>query len=201
MRTDLTNWKPLTVTEVSNLFSAVSIYWGIAGGWALDMHLGRKSREHSDVDIVIYRKDQQVVYQLLKNEWVLYKAKDGKLSLWGEGDYLNTVNDIWISKNNQSPWAFQIMLMDCEQDKWVYRREKTIKIPKGEVFSANEKNIPYLKPAIQLLYKGGSSHIREKDLNDFKTILPTLSLEEKIWLEEALELQFPKGHNWIQNKK
>ncbi|AQQ53563.1 nucleotidyltransferase domain-containing protein [Planococcus lenghuensis] len=158
MRTDLSNWKLLAITEIYELFSETPVHWGITGGLALDMHLGRKSRYHRDIDVVIYRNDQQIIYQLLKNEWTLYKAKDGKLSLWGEGDFLNTVNDIWVSKDNHSPWSFQIMLMNCEYDKWIYRREKTIKIPKVELFSHTEKNFPYLKLAIQLLYKGGSSH-------------------------------------------
>lgn len=199
MRIDLSNWEPLAITEVNCIFSEVPIHWGIAGGWALDMHLGRKTREHSDTDIVIFREDQQVVYHLLKNEWTLYKAEDGKLSLWPEGEYLDAINDIWISRDSRSPWAFQIMLMDSEQDKWVYRREKTINVPKAELFSSDENRVPYLKPAIQLLYKGGSSQIREKDSRDFQAVFPTLSAEEKNWLEEALKRQFPLGHSWIEN--
>ena len=163
------------------------------------MHLGRKTREHSDTDIVIFREDQQMVYQLLKNEWTLYKAKDGKLSLWLEGEYLDAVSDIWISRDNQSPWAFEIMLMDCEQGNWIYRREKTIKVSKEELFSTEENNVPYLKPAIQLLYKGGSSQIREKDFSDFQSVLPSLSLKEKEWLKEALKRQFPLGHSWMKS--
>jgi hypothetical protein len=199
MRTDFSNWKPLTVTEVSNLFSRIPISWGIAGGWALDMHLGRKTREHSDIDIVIFREDQQVVYQHLKNDWMLYKAKDGKLSLWLEGEYLDEVSDIWISRDNQSPWALQIMLMDYEQEHWIYRREKTIKLAKVELFSFDENNVPYLKPAIQLLYKGGSSQIREKDFRDFQSVLPSLSSKEKEWLKKALKSQFSSGHSWMKN--
>ncbi len=199
VRIDFSNWKPLTIREVNNIFSRISIYWGVAGGCALDMHLGRKTREHSDTDIVIFREDQQMVYQLLKNEWTLYKAKDGKLSLWLEGEYLDAVSDIWISRDNQSPWAFQIMLMDCEQGNWIYRREKTIKVSKEELFSTEENNVPYLKPAIQLLYKGGSSQIREKDFSDFQSVLPSLSLKEKEWLKEALKRQFPLGHSWMKS--
>lgn len=193
------DWEPLSIKEVSGIFFGIPIYWGIAGGWALDMHLGRKTREHGDIDIVIFREDQQLVYQLLKNEWTLYKARDGKVSLWTEGENLDSVNDVWVKKERQSPWAFQIMLMDSEQDNWVYRREKMIKVPKAQLFSKDENKVPYLKPAIQLLYKGGSSQIREKDSRDFHTVFPSLSPEGKIWLEEALKRQFPLGHSWIEN--
>jgi hypothetical protein len=43
MRTDIDNWVPLTVTEINEIFSAIPIMWCIAGGWALDLHIGKKS--------------------------------------------------------------------------------------------------------------------------------------------------------------
>lgn len=190
MRTDLQNWAPLTITEVSNLLASIPVSWGIAGGWALDMHLGRRTREHADIDTVIFREDQQAIFQALRNEWQLYKAKDGKLALWQDGEFLETVNDIWVSRDGQAPWAFQLMLMESEQDQWVYRREKTIRLPKAEIFSMDRNGIPYLKPAIQLLHKAGSSHIRDKDVRDFQAVMPTLSLEEKAWLRDGVQRQF-----------
>lgn len=197
LRIDISNWEPLTVTEVNHLFAESPIPWGIAGGWALDMYLGRKTREHSDIDIVIFREHQQVVYQLLNGDWDLYKAKNGELSLWQEGEYLDAVNDIWVRRDAQSPWAFQIMLMESEQEQWIYRREKSIKLPKAEIFSADGSGVPYLKPEIQLLYKAGSSQIREKDSRDFQAVLPSLSSKEKAWLEKALKRQFPSGQSRI----
>ncbi|GAB2317885.1 hypothetical protein IRB23SM22_01420 [Alkalibacterium sp. s-m-22] len=198
MSAELSNWDPLTVKEVSAIFSETHINWGIAGGWALDLYLGRKTRKHDDTDVVIFREDHQIVYQLLKNEWTLYKAEEGKLSLWLEGEELDVVNDVWVKKNSQSPWAFQIMLMDSELDNWMYQREKMITFPKAELFYKNKNNIPYLKPTIQLLYKGGSSQLREKDSRDFQVVFPSLSLKEKSWLQEALKKQFPLGHPWLK---
>ncbi|WP_233208641.1 nucleotidyltransferase domain-containing protein [Planomicrobium sp. MB-3u-38] len=197
LRTDYSNWEPLAVQEVSSIFSGMSIDWGIAGGWALDIHLGRKTRNHSDIDIVVFRADQQVIYQRLKNDWTLYKAKDGKLSLWSADEYLDAVNSVWVSRDSQSPWAFEIMFMDNEQDNWVYRREKTVQEARVELFSTDENNVPYLNPAVQLLYKGGVEQIREKDSQDFLSVLPTLSIKEKTWLKESLKRQFSMGHSWI----
>lgn len=197
LRTDYSNWEPLPVQEVNSIFSGISIDWGIAGGWALDIHLGRKTRNHSDTDIVVFREDQHVVYQHLKNDWTLFKAKDGKLSLWSADEYLDSINSVWVSRDSQSPWAFEIMFMDSEQDNWIYRREKTVQEARVELFSTDENNVPYLNPAIQLLYKGGAAQIREKDSQDFLAVLPTLSVKEKIWLKESLKRQFSMGHSWI----
>jgi hypothetical protein len=129
---------------------------------------------------------------------MLYKAQDSKLIPWKDGEFLKSINDVWVSKNNDSPWAFQIMLIDSEESFWTYRREKSIKREMNEIFLKTTEGIPYLKPEIQLLYKAGSSQVREKDYNDFQTILPLLSPKEKEWLKLSLKQQFPKGHAWVK---
>ncbi|MED2184292.1 nucleotidyltransferase domain-containing protein [Bacillus wiedmannii] len=198
MRTDIDNWMPVTVSRIYEVFSEIPIQWCIAGGWALDLHLGNKSRQHSDIDVIVTREDQLVAYQSLKRDWTLYKEKDGKLMIWEEGEFLKSTNDVWVSKNNNSPWAFQIMLIDSEESYWIYKREKSIKRAINEIFLSTPEGIPYLKPEVQLLYKAGSSQVREKDYNDFQTILPILSLQEKEWLKVSLKQQFPEGHAWIK---
>ena len=40
-----------------------SNYW-IAGGWAIDLHLGKQSRPHKDIEIAIDRADQNLLAQL-----------------------------------------------------------------------------------------------------------------------------------------
>ncbi|WP_326943016.1 hypothetical protein [Aneurinibacillus migulanus] len=110
---------------------------------------------------------------------MLYKAENGKLNPWEDGEFLESINDVWVSKNANSPWSFQIMFIDSVNDNWVYRREKSIKQPKSSIYIRTSEGIPYLKPEIQLLYKAGSSKVREKDFKDFQTMLPLLSPEEK----------------------
>ncbi|OMF31270.1 nucleotidyltransferase domain-containing protein [Paenibacillus sp. FSL H8-0259] len=196
MRTDISNWKPLTVSEINKLFSVIPIHWCIAGGWALDLHLHKQTREHSDIDVIITREEQLIAYQYLMRDWMLYRAEDGKLSLWEDGEYLNSTNDVWVSKSDDSPWAFQLMIIDTEENSWTYKRDKSIRRPMAEIILKTVEGIPYLRPEIQLLYKAGGSKVREKDINDFQTMLPTLLPQEKAWLKSSLTRQFPEGHDW-----
>lgn len=197
LRTDIDSWKPLTVSNMVEILSEIPINWCIAGGWALDLHLGRKSREHSDIDVLIIREDQLATYQWLKKDWTLYKAENGKLLHWEDGEYLMSARDVWVSKNHVEPWAFQIMIMDSEDGNWIYRREKSIKRVMDEIILRTPEGIPYLRPEIQLLYKAGSSKVREKDFHDLQTLLPILTTQEKEWLATSLKKQFPEGHKWI----
>ncbi|MFB4332034.1 hypothetical protein RB297_24420 [Paenibacillus sp. CR_12] len=82
MRTDISNWMPITVPEIKKVFSDMPLHWCIAGGWALDLHLCKQTREHSDIDVIITRDEQLIAYQNLKRDWMLYKAQDGILGRW-----------------------------------------------------------------------------------------------------------------------
>lgn len=179
LRTDISNWVPLTVLEINKLFSVIPIHWCIAGGWALDLHLHKQTREHSDIDVIITREEQLIAYQYLMHDWMLYRAEDGKLILWEDGAYLNSTNDVWVSKSDDSPWAFQLMIIDTEENFWTYKRNTSIKRPVAEIILKTVEGIPYLRPEIQLLYKAGGSKVREKDFNDFQTMLPSLLPQEK----------------------
>jgi hypothetical protein len=198
LRTDFNSWLPISMKEIYQIFSKIPAFWCIAGGEVLDLHFGKKSREHSDIDVVIYREQQQDVYQSLSSEWLLYKAGRGKVVPWEDGEFLESINDVWVSKNANSPWSFQIMFLDNVHDDWIYRRERSIKKLKSSIYLRTSEGIPYLKPEIQLLYKAGSSKVREKDFKDFQTMLPFLSTQEKNWLKHSLHKQFPEGHTWIE---
>ncbi|MCM3628346.1 hypothetical protein M3194_13320 [Paenibacillus glycanilyticus] len=197
MRTDYNNWKPLSIMEINEIFSRIPVKWCIAGGWALDLHYGSQTREHSDIDVIITRKDQLVVFDCLSPSWILYRAENGKLSLW-KGEYLDKTNDIWVSKSEESSFMYQMMIMNTEEDNWIYKRERTVQRSIHELFLTTKDGIPYLRPEVQLLHKGGSSVLREKDHNDLKTMLPVLLPHEKEWLKASLTRQFPQGHAWIK---
>lgn len=198
MRTDINNWMPLTVSEINEVFSDIPLRWCIAGGWALDLHLCKQTREHSDIDVIITRGEQLIAYQYLNRDWMLYKAEDGKLDLWEDGEYLNSTNDIWVSKSSETPWAFQIMIIDTEENSWIYKKDKSVRRAIDDIFLKTVEGIPYLRPEIQLLHKAGGSQVREKDFNDFQTMLPSLLPQEKAWLKSALNRQFPGGHAWVE---
>ncbi len=57
-------WKPLSVKEIQCIFDQMSLHWWIAGGWALDLHLNRITREHDDIDVVILRSEHLLLEKL-----------------------------------------------------------------------------------------------------------------------------------------
>ncbi|MFD2332809.1 RimK family alpha-L-glutamate ligase [Cohnella sp. GCM10020058] len=191
-------WAPLGVEEIRRLLSDWRGAWGIAGGWALDLHLGRQTRPHDDIDVLLPLAEFASVYERLAADWELHLAENGRLTRLGAQDRLTEETDIWVRRDAHSPWAFQLMLIDIVDGMWTYRRSRAVRKPAAELFLRTEGGVPYLRPEIQLLYKGGGSSIREKDRRDLDTMLPRLDGAERGWLRDALRTQFPQGHEWLE---
>jgi hypothetical protein len=145
--------------------------------------------------VVVAQQDLELLFQYLSKDWLLYKAGGGRLELWEEGDSPDEIHNIWGSRSPGSSFQFKILVLEFAGSEWIYRREKTIK--SRNILLKNEQGIPYLRPEIQLLYKGGSSHVRKKDYRDLQMFLPYLKAAEKDWLAASLLKQFPKGHPWL----
>jgi hypothetical protein len=46
------NWSPLSVEELAEICEGMPVPWWIAGGWALDLFVGRTTRAHEDMDVL-----------------------------------------------------------------------------------------------------------------------------------------------------
>ena len=195
MVVDDKNWNPLSVDDLAAIFRRLSIPWWISGGWALDLFLGRETREHQDTDVLILRRDHLVVQEYLEKDWQLFKTKQPGLAPWPHGEFLETpVNCFWVRRHDTT-WAFEVMLMETEGDYWVYRRLPSVRGKIAQMGFVTDSGIPYLSPEIQLLYKSGPN--RRKDSEDLKLVLPRLPSEKVQWLLDGLRMQYLSGHDWI----
>jgi predicted acetyltransferase len=194
------NWEPLSLEEIKKLFKKLEAPWIIAGGWAIDLFLKKQTRKHSDVDILINRKDQSDMQTLLKDWDVWVADPPGTLRPLKIGEFCpKGIQDIWVRKTPTDPWQFQIMLFDTEDHLWVFKRDQTIKRDLQSVVLENEDGIKFLSPEVQLLYK--SKAIREKDELDFQNVLGELSSEQKSWLSSAMLKVYSGSHPWLSALK
>ena len=192
--TDLGSWVPLDPVEVRRLFAGYGRPWWIAGGWALDMALGRKTREHGDVDVAVLRADQLAVQSLLLRDWELYLA-NVVLTPWLPGELAPADTcDVWCRPAGSTSWAFQLMLDPSTPSTWVCRRNVTITRPMPEAVRRTGDGIPFLAPELQLLMK--AKRCEAKDEADFAVVVGTLDDDARSWLRSSLERIHP-GHRWL----
>jgi Aminoglycoside-2''-adenylyltransferase len=168
--------------------------WFIAGGWAIDLAIGKKTREHEDIDIVVFRENIQDVLDYFKN-WEIGVALPGE-------HRLETV----VSKDQAMPPRFglhvrndtdfvEVLLTDRVEDRAIFRRDPSIIFPVSDFIKTDAMNRRYITPEWQLLFKSKSP--RESDWQDFLNALPYLSMQQKDWLKQAF-IKTAASTEWIE---
>jgi hypothetical protein len=195
------NIAPLQPEEVHSLLSAASFRWWITGGWALDLFMGKKSRPHFDIDVAVARKDQAAAQAYLKG-WDFQYAVPGTsdpvvFESWQAGQILEfTIHGSWARENPGSPWRFEFLLHEIEEEIWSFRYWQDVQHPLDQIGDRTSGGIPYLRPEIALLYK--AARMREVDNEDFRRVLPYLRTEAREQLRRDL-IRFKPQHPWLNS--
>ncbi|MCM3757528.1 hypothetical protein M3197_08500 [Sporosarcina aquimarina] len=179
--------------SVNLLMAEFARTWFFAGGWAIDLFVGKETREHQDLEIAVFRKDQIYLKDYLEG-WEFKKVIKGELHSW-KNEFLELpIHEIHAS-NILTEDTIEILLNETKDGDWKFRRDTRISCPINSVWSVTKRGIPYLNPEIVLLYK--AKNTREKDHQDFVTVKDYLEDDQKKWLRDALELHEPE-HYWLQ---
>ncbi len=188
------------VAEIAETFKKTNKPFWLAGGYSIDCLLGKKTREHEDLDFVIRREDQLSFQQILIG-WDMRAADPpGSVTLvpWVEGYFYQLpVHNIWCRKSGTSPWELEILFSEFEGDEWVYRRNRDIRGPLKTFEWETDQGLKVLAPEIQLLYKSRSR--RAKDFQDFENCLPILEPRQKEMLRNWIALDSGDGHPWLDS--
>ena len=169
--------------------------WWIAGGYAVEFAVGKPYRKHADIDVLLLRRDQMVVQEVLAG-WEWWAADPpGTLRTWRMGERLPAdVHDIWCRPAEDRPWRIQFMLDESDGADWISRRNPNIRRSIESIGAVTPDGIPYLTPEIQLFYKARQR--RDKDETDFKAALPILTEAQRTWLSTAIA-ETHDNHPWL----
>jgi hypothetical protein len=195
-----TELKPLL--EVAEALANLRAPFYFCGGWAIDLHLGRITRDHHDIDTLVMRRDQLGLHKALRG-FMLKKIiphpeglpNRGTVVEWPPGERLELpVHQINAYRANESEPAFQVMLAESSDRDWIFRRNPEIRMPLARIGFHPLWGLPYLAPEVVLLFK--AKHLEARDRVDFDNAMPALSADARRWLRDALEKTHP-GHEWI----
>lgn len=62
--------------RVTEVMSGFALPWALCGGWAIDAWLGRRTRDHGDVDVFVLEEHDRALFEHLSPGWALI-AHDG----------------------------------------------------------------------------------------------------------------------------
>lgn len=180
--------KYIVVNQIMKNFNKT---WAIAGGWSIDLFLGKVTREHDDIEIVLYRKDQLAIQEYL-DDWSFKKVQNRTVLPWVRNEHLALpIHETYAEKANEK---IEILLNELDGEHWLYRRDSRIKRELDKACLTTNSGIPILSPEIALLYK--SKDPRPKDEMDFRNIYNYMSMEQKQWLRNSLKMIYIE-HSWI----
>lgn len=184
----------LNIKKILNNFTKP---WYIAGGWAIDLYLGKKTRMHKDIEISIFRQDQKELYEYL-NDWTLYKVIPGqhKRQRWLRNEWLSLpIHELHTTSpsKEENEINFEILLNESNHHYWYFRRNQQVKRRLYKIGRIGCQGIPYLSPEIVLLYKAKGPTIY--DFNDFIQTIDLLTIEERAWLNKAIGYCY-QSHPW-----
>lgn len=171
----------------------VGVWWAVAGGWAIDLWLGTRSREHHDVEVVIRRCDQQLVLAALSDRWEMW-CLDPPGSGWRTWDGHEVRPPAFQLQARTSEIEFDLFTESVVDGAWTYRRDARIHRPADEVVIVASDGIPVVRPEVQLLYMSTSGDA--KNQQDFEVALAHLPPADAAWLAQSLATTRP-GHPWI----
>ncbi|MDQ0876061.1 hypothetical protein QFZ77_004720 [Paenibacillus sp. V4I3] len=213
------------ISQARTFFYDRGFDWSICGGGAIDLFLGKETRIHKDLDVAAFWEDRNIIIELmLKSGWKVFEACGGGIvhELFGKQEIpfekrnlfcftgnesrvkLDPIGDdryrFGLEKQEQNGFTYVEFLFNNRDDGYFYLPGKAnVRRLLNKALLASD-DVPYLAPEVVLFYK--SSYLDGFDvtdhIQDFNLSLAFLDLEQKQWLRESLEKEYPSGHAWLQ---
>ena len=181
-------WDPMDVGEVVALLSDAPGLWWLSGGEGIDRWLGRRSREHGDIDVSVARTDAASLLGHVARTLDVLVASDGVLSPWHAGS--RAVENTWCRDRPRPRWRLQVNVEEVAGGTWSYRRDPRVQRRVAEVVLPLG-GVPTVAPAVQLLWKAAGP--RAVDERDLAAVLPLLPPSEVSWLRSAVATAHPES--------
>ena len=208
------------IDSLVSFLAPLSVEWFVSGGWAIDIHLNRVSRERCDLDISVPFSDRLKCIEFFLGEgWRIEgKLGGGFKTLHRVSDYHDDIHYFWsfpagvdfvseyvdddgnrriaYNRDSQNELDYIEVFFDVIQDgRFVFRRDPRVKRHRDRAILERD-NVRYLAPEVVLLFKSNS--LSEKNLLDFDAVIDSLDGDALLWFKEALSLVYEESHPWLK---
>jgi hypothetical protein len=159
-------WRAASAEEVPSILGNFED-WCLCGGHSVDLLAGRKTRDHGDIDIGVFRSDLSDCLNHIRPEQVFLC---NPLRAWDGKPVPPEVHDIWIADKDGDCWILQIMIFEDDGPEVVYRRDPRIRWSKCS-HTIRIGDVRILNPAITQLFKCNQPEMQDKDADDMRVLI------------------------------
>ncbi|MFZ5967076.1 MAG: nucleotidyltransferase domain-containing protein [Bacillota bacterium] len=201
----------------------ININWYLCGGFAIDVYLGKSTRNHKDLDITIRFEDMIGCIEYLKARgWEIDAPIGGKRVVPVEYALAHNelyFDNIWcykkdasfikvertdgvfkyveFSRRKQIELDFlEVLFNRIDKGTFYYKRDPMIKRDTDKAFIKKD-GISILAPELVLLYKS-KNYQDDDNQHDFHIVIDKMEKERYDWFMNAMRTAYPEGHLWIR---
>ena len=168
--------------------------WALCGGWAADYWLGRQTREHADVDLVIFTDDlAQLTAQFPDRLVIAHDPPDQTHEDPWDGRALRVPSHIHV-RPKDGDVELDLQVNERTNGLWILNAAPHLAIDLRHAIIEPSWGVPVVAPEVVLFFK--SDELRPRDEADFRALRPALSKAQTQWLRDAITLVRP-GHVWL----
>jgi hypothetical protein len=187
--------------------------WALCGGWAVDAWLGRKTRDHGDIDITVFHDDQRLLLDHLAGwHMVAHDAIDPGPTeeLWAGRELVLPVHlhtrqpgaenlallMAWVTPPYRAAddgLDFEFVLNARDGDDLILNEDPALRAPLGMYIEQSPWGLPTVTPALLLFWKATAYFFNPRfekrnsmDEADFRALVPHMSGERRDWLRNAI---------------
>jgi len=182
--------------------------WALAGGWAADAWLGQQTREHGDVDIVVFHDDQRPLFEHLAG-WNTLGGPDDEPHVPWDGRPVRVPGHIHSRPPGmdgtpgmgRDGFDLEIILNTRRVEDWLLSDKPQIVRPITESVSVSPAGVPTALPEIVMFFKatayeGVEGYPRPRDESDFLALRQVLTADRRQWLHQSIAARQP-SHPWL----
>jgi hypothetical protein len=207
----------LNLSNVAKAMDESNLNWFVVAGWALDLFVGKKTREHKDIEISVWRDQVPVLFESFPENRIDMVIGHKRYETLKKDSVIDKRGHLVVRKLSIENHNFDIELFTTERSAghWIFRKQGDIQVPMDESILTSACGPQYLAPQLVLLYKAWfypsmeemlqsqpseADFIRkcwETDCKDFETVLPLLSKAQKEWIHTILT-KFTPEIPWLK---
>jgi hypothetical protein len=209
------NFDP-TLAKIAEVMDASGLDWFVVAGWAMDLFIGKKTREHKDIEISIWRDQIPLLFERFSQNQIDMVIGHKRYEILNKDSVVDKRGHLILREVSVGGETLDIELFTTERKNghWLFRKQNEVQAPLNEAVLTSAMGPKYLAPQFVLLYKAWffptmdqaikdmpteADFLRKcwsTDCSDFDSASPLLSKTQSAQLKELLH-KFTPGIPWL----